>query len=146
MCAQNDREYAVFNLNRDSRIAARVRVAATSSARRKGLLGANALDGESGLWIAPCEAIHTFGMKMPIDAIFLDRSLRVKKLLRELPPRRLSVCISASSVLEVGAGTISRTATELGDRLTFQAASPAQLPGVETDNASKICQPFSRSF
>jgi uncharacterized membrane protein (UPF0127 family) len=65
-------------------------------------------------------------MKMPIDAIFLDHKLRVKKLHSELRPRRISVCISASSVLELQAGAISRSATQVGDRLTFHAGSTSK--------------------
>lgn len=42
------------------------------------------LEEGSGIWIAPCEAIHTLGMKTPIDAIFIDHQLRVKKLRRQL--------------------------------------------------------------
>ena len=133
MCTQNNREYVVTNLNRDSRIASRVRTAGTSAARRKGLLGAKELDGESGIWIAPCEAIHTVGMRMPIDAIFLDRNLCVKKLAKELRPWRLSVCVRASSVLELRAGAISRTRTEIGDRLAFRKVEAANGPDIAAD-------------
>ena len=48
-------------------------VAASSTARRKGLLGRHTLAAGEGLWIAPCESIHTCGMKFPIDVIYLDR-------------------------------------------------------------------------
>ena len=115
-------EYEVVNLDRGSRLASRVHVAGTSSARRTGLRGVDSL-GNAGLWIAPCEAIHTFGMSMAIDAIFLDVALNVKKLHPELPPHRISVCLSASSVLEVEAGAICRSATQVGDRLAFRSAS-----------------------
>lgn len=115
--------HEVLNLDRDCRIASHVRIAGSSSARRRGLLGVEGLSGGSGIWITPCEAIHTFGMKMPIDAIFLDGTLRVKKLHADLRPCRISVCISASSVLELQAGAISRSATQVGDRLTFYSGA-----------------------
>jgi uncharacterized protein len=111
--------YAVHNLNRGVLLAGRIRVAGTSESRRHGLLGIDRLDGGSGIWIAPCEAIHTFGMKMPIDVIFLDRELRVRKLVPVLAPRRLSVSLLAHSVLELEPGSIDRSATRLGDRLRF---------------------------
>ncbi len=113
MCA----EYEVFNLDRGSRLGSQVRVAGSSAARRRGLLGVDAMADGSGLWIAPCEAIHTFGMRTPIDAIFLDGGLRVRKLRPSLRPGRIAVCMSASSVLELRPGAISDSATELGDRL-----------------------------
>ena len=118
-------EYEVVNLDRGSSIATRIRVAGTSSARRSGLLGVETLRG-SGLWIAPCEAIHTFGMRIPIDAIFLDGAHRVTKVRPDLKPRRISVSLSASSVLEVEAGTVSRSATQIGDHLVFRAAKHRQ--------------------
>lgn len=115
-----EREYVVFNLDRRLTVADRVRVAGSSAARRKGLLGIDDLAAGSGLWIAPCEAIHTFGMKMPIDAIFIDRKFQVRKLRPYLAPSRISICISADSVLELEAGTVARTRTVLGDRLRFE--------------------------
>ncbi|MGA8026813.1 MAG: DUF192 domain-containing protein [Bryobacteraceae bacterium] len=115
-------DYIVQNLDRGSVIANQVRIAGSSSARRRGLLGVEGLEKGSGIWIAPCEAIHTFGMKMPIDVVFLDREYRVNKLRPRLRPSRISVCLSACSVLELEAGAISRSTTRLGDRLAFEAA------------------------
>jgi len=114
--------YTIVNLQRGSTLATQVRLAGTSAARRKGLLGMGSLESGSGLWIAPCEAIHTFGMKMSIDAIFLDREHRVKKLKADLRPFRIAICLRACSVLELEAGTILRTGTKVGDCLLFQAA------------------------
>ncbi|MBV9778491.1 MAG: DUF192 domain-containing protein [Acidobacteriaceae bacterium] len=116
-------EYEVLNLDRGSRLASCVQVAGTSSTRRTGLRGKECLAGGAGLWIAPCEAIHTFGMKIPIDAIFLDSTLRVTKVHPKMEPRRISVCLSASSVLELESGAICRSATEVGDRLSFHASA-----------------------
>lgn len=118
--------YAVLNLNRGSSIAARVRVAGTSSARRQGLLGISEMHGDSGIWIAPCEAIHTFGMRMPIDVLFLDREFKVRKLSSRVAAGRIRVCLAASSVLEVAQGTIARSETEVGDRLSFCLVTPNQ--------------------
>jgi uncharacterized membrane protein (UPF0127 family) len=80
------------------------------------------LEDGSGIWIAPCEAIHTFGMNMPIDVVFLDRHFKVRKLSSSLVPRRISVCLSAASVLEISKGAISKSLTQVGDRLSFQLA------------------------
>jgi uncharacterized membrane protein (UPF0127 family) len=118
-----EHEYVIFNLDRGLRLAERVCLAGSSAARRKGLLGLERLPAGAGLWIVPCEAIHTFGMRMAIDAIFLDRQLCVRKLRPHLPPSRISVCISAESVLELEAGTVARTCTVVGDRLSFERVS-----------------------
>jgi uncharacterized protein len=103
-------------------------LAGTSALRRKGLLGIDRLPHSTGLWIAPCEAIHTFGMKMPIDALFLDRYFQVRKLRPNMAPSRISVCMRADSVLELQAGTVARTGTALGDRLRFQLLVGTELP------------------
>jgi hypothetical protein len=118
-----ERFYSLYNLDRGVNLAQRVRVAATSRERRKGLLGISEMDRDGGLWIHPCEAIHTFGMKMPIDVIFLDRSYRIRKIRREIGANRISFCISAASVLELAPGTITATGTQLNDRLEFHAYS-----------------------
>jgi uncharacterized protein len=115
--------YAVFNENRGRNIAARVAVAGTSQARRAGLLGKESIESESGLWIAPCEAIHTFGMKTVIDVIFLDRHSQVRKLVSNLKPRRVAVCLKAASVLELASGKVAQSETRVGDRLQFQPSN-----------------------
>ncbi len=95
-------------------------VADTSKKRRKGLLGRTSLSEGEGLWITPCEAIHTIGMKFPIDVVFLSRDRRVVKLKEAVPPGRIAVCLRAHSVLELPAGTVAATNTAVGDRLEFE--------------------------
>jgi uncharacterized membrane protein (UPF0127 family) len=63
-------------------------------------------------------------MQFPIDLVYLDRDLRVKKVRSDVPPWRLSACLSAHSVLELASGTIRRTQTRRGDKLEFSSASP----------------------
>lgn len=109
----------IRNLTRGTTLAEQAGLAATSRERRRGLLGRDWLADGEGLWIVPCEAIHTFGMKFPIDVVFLSRSFRVVKLRENLPPRRIAVCLCAHSVLELPAGTVQRTGTETGDQLSL---------------------------
>jgi hypothetical protein len=56
--------------------------------------------------LVPCEGIHTFGMKFPIDVVFLDREYRVIKTAESVPPRRIRFCLRAHSTLELPAGII----------------------------------------
>jgi uncharacterized protein len=115
----------VSNVTRQAELACGVEVADHGAKRRKGLLGRNGLSPGEGLWIIPCEAVHTFGMKFPIDLVYLDREMRVKKVRSEVPPWRLSGCLSAHSVLELAAGTVRRTHTKPGDRLEFSLSAPS---------------------
>lgn len=73
-----------------------------------------------GLWIVPSEGIHTFGMRFPIDAAYLDAKGKVLRVYHGLRPWRLAaVTLRARSVLELPAGTLERTGTEAGDVLDF---------------------------
>lgn len=112
----------VSNLTRQTVLATCMEVADSGGKRRKGLLGQERLRLGGGLWIIPCEAVHTFGMQFSIDLVYLDRKNRIKKLRSEVGPSRVSACFSACSVLELAAGTIRQTQTKLGDRLEFSAA------------------------
>ena len=90
-------------------------------ARSRGLLGRKALEPGEGLLIDPCSGVHTVGMAFPIDAIFLDRRGTVVHLARRMAPLRMSRYVfKARSVLELPAGTITATGTELGDRIVVE--------------------------
>jgi hypothetical protein len=114
----------ILNQTRQSLLADCVEVADRGATRRKGLLGRDGLAAGEGLWIVPCESVHTFGMRFPIDLIYLDRNRTVKKVRSGVPPWRLSACFSAHSVLELLPGTIGATQTRPGDKLEFSNADP----------------------
>lgn len=114
----------ILNLTRQTPLAHCVEVADRGTTRSKGLLGRNGLAPGEGLWIVPCEAVHTFGMRFSIDLVYLDRSKRVRKVRSNVRPWRVSGCFSAHSVLELAGGTIRKTQTEAGDRLEFSPADP----------------------
>ena len=116
----------VTNLTRHTALATYMEVANSSAKRSKGLLGREGLAPGEGLWIVPCEAVHTFWMQFPIDLVYLDRKRRIRKLVSNLPAWRLSACLRAHSVLELPAGTIRATRTEIGDTLEFSEVS---VPG-----------------
>ena len=118
--------FQISNLTRASVLARSVEVADHGATRRRGLLGRKELSQEEGLWIVPCESVHTFGMQFPIDLIYLDRNKQVKKVRSNVPPWRLSACLSAHSILELASGTIIKTQTMPGDRLEFSSAEPKE--------------------
>jgi uncharacterized membrane protein (UPF0127 family) len=112
-------EYAVENLTRGLPLASRVRLAGKSGERRRGLLGISELPAGAGIWINPCEAVHTFCMRITLDALFLDSELRVKKISAHLKPWRVAICLAATSVLELAAGAAAGALTQPGDQLSF---------------------------
>ncbi|MDQ6677157.1 MAG: DUF192 domain-containing protein [Acidobacteriota bacterium] len=93
--------------------------ACSSAERRRGLLSRNSLQPGEGLWIAPCEGVHSAGMKFSIDVLHLDKQKRVRKICSAMKPWRISICLTAKSVLELPAGTAARTRTQKGDQLVF---------------------------
>ena len=115
-----DRHLQVTNLTNKLLLASYVTLADQGATRRKGLLGRKQLSSDEGLWILPCEAVHTFGMQFPIDLIYLDRSHRIIKISSAVPPWRLSICLSGHSVLELASGAIRDSQTKRGDKLLFQ--------------------------
>lgn len=132
--ANPNQRMKIANLTRQTELASYAEVAASSAARNKGLLGRRGLPPGEGLWIVPCESVHTFFMKFPIDLVYIDRNKCVKKVRTSVPAWRLSACLSAHSIIELPAGTIQRTKTAPGDRLEFSSADSGKSPssGVST--------------
>jgi len=113
----------VRNLTRNVVLAEGAEVADTSAKRRTGLLKHTHLEPGDGLWIVPCESVHSFFMKFAIDVVYLDRKQKIKKVRREMAPWRISGCLTAHSVLELPAGTLAETGTQAGDQLEIKNLS-----------------------
>lgn len=101
-------------------LADRADIAGTSAKRRTGLLKHSSLEPGEGLWIAPCESVHTFGMKFTIDVVFLSRQKKVVKVRPAMVKGRIAFSFRAYSVLELPAGTLEETGTVAGDQLEFE--------------------------
>lgn len=130
--AGRDARMLVKNLTRGTQVADKLEVAGSGPKRTRGLLGRKGLGRGEGMWIVPCEAVHTFFMRFPIDLIYLDRKHRVKKVRDSVPAWRISGCLSAHSVLELPSGTVRETKTERGDFLEIVPAPVSATPDVST--------------
>lgn len=95
-------------------------MADTSEKRRTGLLKHERLNPGEGLWIVPCESVHTFFMKFPIDLLYLDKQKKVRKVRHAVPAWRLSMCLSAHSIIELPAGTLEKSGTQVGDEMAVE--------------------------
>ena len=95
----------------------RCEVAAGPVSRARGLLGRNGLAPGEGLLLRPTFSIHTFFMRFPIDAVFIDRGGRVVAVVRRLRPWRAATRLRARAVLELGAGEAERVKIRVGERL-----------------------------
>lgn len=113
----------VKNLTRQTVLAISLEVADSGAKRNKGLLGRKELSPGEGLWILPCQSVHTFGMQFAIDLVYLDRKHRIRKVRSNVPPWRISACLSAHSVIELPSGTIRETGTRPGNVIEFATAN-----------------------
>ena len=98
----------------------RCTVAATPLRRLKGLLGRSELPREEGLLIRPTSSIHMFFMRFPIDAVFLDKKLVVRRVAGSLRPWRVAYARRTRSVLELAAGEAERRALVPGQQLILK--------------------------
>lgn len=94
-----------------------VEVASSIRQRLRGWLGRMSPPGERGLWIVPCDGVHTMAMRFPIDLVFVNGAGRILRIDRGVPPWRVRICIGAHSVIELAAGQASRLGLGVGDCL-----------------------------
>lgn len=105
-----------FNHCRERMLAEKGIVAARSWARMRGLIGRSALERGEGLLLLGTKGIHTIGMRFAIDVLFLDENGLVIHLIHALKPFQVSPLIGNSAmVLELPAGILRETGTEVGD-------------------------------
>jgi uncharacterized membrane protein (UPF0127 family) len=111
----------VRNETRGGVLAERCAVARSFLARGRGLMGRAGLGAGEGLLIEPCSSVHSFFMRFPIDVVFADKAHRVVGLTRAMPPNRpYAGAWRARYVVELPAGTIEATGTDLGDVLMVE--------------------------
>ncbi len=107
----------ITNLTRQTELGDSIGLANTSATRRTGLLKHTHLAPGEGLWIVPCESVHTFFMKFPIDLVYLGKDKKVRKVRHAVKPWRMSACFSAHSIIELPAGVAQESQTQPGDEL-----------------------------
>ena len=91
--------------------------------RMVGLLNRGQLGAGEGLLLDRCYGIHTFGMRFPIDVLFLDKDLCVIRAVKALPPYRTCVVKKSVYVLEVPVGVLDATHTGEGDQIQIRTAN-----------------------
>jgi uncharacterized membrane protein (UPF0127 family) len=96
-----------------------VREADTAWTRMMGLLGRASLPEDEGLLLAPAWSIHTWGMRFPIDVVFIDREERVLRIVEVIRPWRLVSHWRAHAVVELAAGRARALGLRAGRRLEW---------------------------
>ena len=116
-----------FNRTRTTYLATDLLIARTHWSRFRGLMATDSsrFSRGQGLWINPSHGIHTFAMRFPIDAVYLDRERIVIHIEEGLKPWRLAaVRVQAASVLELPTGTIANPRPRSATRWIFLSKNP----------------------
>lgn len=115
----------IVNRTRRTLVGDDVRLVDTWVGRLRGYLGSDRPRRGQGILLFPCRAVHTFGMRFPLDVIFLDPEGRVLEVTANLSPGTRSGPVKeAQYVLEVPPGTIEDTQTRVGDEMSWSTAPP----------------------
>jgi uncharacterized protein len=115
------RRLTARNASLNTIIADRVDVAATRAARAVGLLSRAALEPGEALWIVPSRGVHTWGMRFAIDVLALDEEGNVIDCVSNLRPWRVRLPRRGTAgVLELPAGTLAASRTDMGHRIVLE--------------------------
>lgn len=117
------RVITVRNTTRNVEIGQNIRVATTLLERTVGLLATSTLANGDGMYLSPCRSIHTFFMRFPIDVLFIDSHGKVLSQKTYFPWKFSGVSLGAQGVLELPAGTLARTRTQVGDQIEMRGNS-----------------------
>lgn len=96
--------------------------------RLRGLLGSDGLPPATGLLLPGCRAVHTFGMRFPIDVVFIDRDGTIVRLREALVPNRVAWCPTAWATGELAAGSIRAFGLRPGMQLCVPHALRSSAP------------------
>ena len=101
----------------------RCEIPETSFGRMRGLLGRDGLEPGSGMLIDRAPSVHMFFMRFPIDVVFVDRDLKVVKVVERLRPWRIASARHAAAALELPAGAAAAAGVDVGDILAIEDLS-----------------------
>lgn len=114
--------YCVYNETRECFLSFNVTAANTSFMRLRGLIGKLSLKSGEGMWVVPSQGVHTLGVLVPLDLIYLDEGRKVIHVREHFPTFRVApIRTKAQSVLELPTHTIYSSHTQEGDQLVIGA-------------------------
>jgi len=127
----------VVNTRRDLELGSRIGLANTWLGRLRGLTGRSAPGAGEGLLLTPCRSIHMYGIRYPLDVVFLDAAGAVVAMYPSLRPgARTRWHWDAMHALELPAGTLESSVTAVGDVVTW-AAQP-EFAGRDTTGRTEV--------
>ena len=122
----------VKNVTKQVKLASRAGVADNVVSRGIGLLGRGDLPSGEALIIGPCNSVHCMFMRFPIDVLFVDKSGCILHAIRNMKPFRVSKIVRGSAyVVELQAGLLEETGTEVGDKVEILDGQGSGMSGEE---------------
>jgi len=117
----------IYDESRRTILAAAPRTARSFYDRLRGMIGRDFRRTPFDAMIFErCNAIHSCGMSIPIDVIFLDRQNTICRLVHALPPWRFVMGGAAAvTVVEMPAGRLKESRCAVGDKVVFGPEGPA---------------------
>lgn len=110
----------IFNKTSNMFLAEEAFVADSLFLRIKGLLGRKDIAGNQALVIKPCNAIHSFFMRFPIDVLFVDGNNRIVAVEKSFKPWRIGkLYTKAKYVVELKSGIIDKALIRVGDEIAL---------------------------
>jgi hypothetical protein len=119
----------IVNLTKWNVVCERAVLADTPLPRMRGLLGMGSLRRGSAVLLQPAPSIHTAFVRFAFDAVFLDRNLRVVRVIERVKPWRIVSDRRAASVLQLAAGEIVARGIEVGDQVVVSDEAEMLLGG-----------------
>lgn len=92
--------------------------------RLLGLLQDRQLPTQAGFFLSSCKLIHTFGMKRPIDVVFVNALGVVCGVRPHVRPGRIVGCLQAQSVIEFPAGVAWSLGLHRGRQVLLRELRP----------------------
>lgn len=144
--SRRQRSRTVVVRGADGAVVARdVVVADRFGSRLMGLMGRDQLGPDEGLWLRPCNSVHMFFMRTPLDIAYLDRQQRVVRCVPEMREWRVKLLPvpHAHSALELAPGTLSRHGIKEGDQLEMEADPAARVEAEPATAGTRSTASFS---
>lgn len=111
----------LYSVRTDSVLVCDLKIANKPWSRIRGLLFSKPLLPDQGLALMGCNSIHSFGMKYPINVIYLNRIHQVIQIQKDFMPNRFGPIVwKAHIVIELPVTSNATQDVGIGDFLDFR--------------------------
>jgi hypothetical protein len=123
----DSRRLCAYNQTRECFLGLEVDGADLSLARLKDRIAALALKSGEGLWLSPFRGLPEWGIRVPLDLLYLDKDCRVIDVVESYPVFRANAgTAQPASVLALPTHSIYSSQTQTGDQLVLCVADEMQ--------------------